>query len=116
MYVPQPGRRQRKDLLGFPSPAATWYYLSNHSKVEASHQVPYPRTQQANLPACSPHYPFHDERQVESYEYQLYFGVTRPGNRTQVFMGELLSVKYHHIVSLAIKVYGGCVPLVKFIP
>ena len=30
-----------------------------HIKVEASRWVPWPRTQQASLPACSPHCPFY---------------------------------------------------------
>jgi len=43
------------------SEIATCYYLSIHSKVKA---VPCPRTQQANLLACSPHIP-KTECQVE---------------------------------------------------
>jgi len=45
----------------FSSQAATRYYQSSHSKEKASRLVPCPscpRTQHANLPACSPHYPF----------------------------------------------------------
>ena len=35
-----------------------------HIKTEASRLVPCPRTQQASLPACSPHYPLSAERQA----------------------------------------------------
>jgi len=34
--------------------------------------VPCPRTQQANLPACSQHYPYNVEHQAGSCEYQLF--------------------------------------------
>ena len=36
-----------------------------HIKVGASHYVPSPRTQNANLPACSPQPPLNAERQAE---------------------------------------------------
>ena len=35
-----------------------------HIKVGASHKVPCPRTQQANLPACFPQPPINAERQA----------------------------------------------------
>ena len=35
-----------------------------HIEMKASRKVPCPRTQQASLPACCPHYPFCAERQV----------------------------------------------------
>ena len=35
-----------------------------HIKAEASRQVPCPRTQQANVPACSPQPPINAERQA----------------------------------------------------
>ena len=33
--------------------------------------MPFPRAQQVNLPACSPHCPFTAERQAGSCEYQF---------------------------------------------
>jgi len=78
--LPQPGERQ---VIFFwsSSQSATCYYLFNYSKVEASHQVPCPKIQLANFPACSPHYPFMLNVKQGNCEYQLfkYFGMTRQG-------------------------------------
>ena len=35
-----------------------------HTKMRESRQVLFPTTQQMNLPACSPHFPFNAERQA----------------------------------------------------
>jgi len=42
-----------KESLRFSSQAATYYYQANHSKVDAIPLMPCPKTQQANLLACS---------------------------------------------------------------
>jgi len=44
-------REIAKGPFQFSSQAATCYCQSNHLKVEAIRLVPWPRTQQANLPA-----------------------------------------------------------------
>jgi len=64
--VPQ-SRDREVTFFWSSSQSATCYYLSNRTNVEASHQVPCPRTQQANLLACSPHYPFNAERQARKF-------------------------------------------------
>jgi len=80
--IPRPGD-SRETSFGLRVQLLPVLYLSNYSKVEASH-VKYlahcPRTQQANLPAWSTRYPCNAERQEQgSCEYQLfkYFGVIK---------------------------------------
>jgi len=51
-------------FIWYSSQSATCYYMFNYTNVEASHQVPCPRIQEANLLARSPHYPFNVERQA----------------------------------------------------
>ena len=47
--------------------------------------MPFPRTQQANLPACSPFPPINAERQadtifqIDRYRFVESFGITRQG-------------------------------------
>jgi len=46
------------DLFGLPSQAATCYYQSNHSKVEAIPLCALPNDTTSELASLSPHYPF----------------------------------------------------------
>jgi len=57
--------RLKSNPLRFLYKTATWYYLSNHSKIAAFSFLPYPRTEQANFLAWFPHYPFNAVLQAE---------------------------------------------------
>ena len=59
-----------------------------HIKVETSRWVPCPRTQQASLPACFPHYPFFMLSAKQGsceYHFLKSFGMTRLRNEPQVY-------------------------------
>ena len=59
--------------------------------------MPCPRTQQASLPTCSPHFHFFIlSAKQGSWEYHLlkFFGVTRQGNEAQVY--RLRCGRSHH--------------------
>jgi len=76
-------RRQRSSS----SQAATCYYQSNHSKIEAISLIALPNDKTSELTNLSLHYLFLMLNvKPGSCEYQLFksFGLTRPGNRTQV--------------------------------
>jgi len=62
-------RESEVTFFWFSSQSATCCYLSNHSKVESFRQAPCPRTQKANFPACSPHYPFMQNVKQGNCEY-----------------------------------------------
>ena len=69
------GATRRVDCLAPPSAC--------HIKTETSRSVSCPRTQQANLPACSPRYPYLLSAKLKSSEYSTIFfkcfGMTRFG-------------------------------------
>jgi len=76
--LPQP-REREVAFFWSSSQSHTCHYLPNHTKVKASHQGPCPRTQQANLLVCFPHYPFNAIFKQENREYQTFrtFGPAR---------------------------------------
>jgi len=63
------------------------YYQSNHSKVEAVPLSALPKDTTSELASLSSRYSFLLNVMQESCEFQLLksFGLTRPGNRTQVY-------------------------------
>jgi len=68
--------------------SVTCYYQSNYSKVEAIPLSALPKDTTSELTVLSPHYPFFMLNvKQKSCEYQLLksFGLTRPGNRIQVY-------------------------------
>ena len=62
--------------------------------------MPCPRTQQANLPTCSPQPPVNAEQGSYRYHFLKSFGMTRQGNEPQVYRLRSERSNHHAIASV----------------